>query len=135
MNDRRFEVIHDISEWNGKFGSKIAQPFAKKDRDTDIPGTVRNHNHQKNGPDNDMFINSNAEVTKRSLTLGMVDMKSQFDHRESLSKTNQVPGRNNWKGVGTCSDPWDYDPELVWKGQKKLSTFKNHQSLVRPFDK
>lgn len=63
---------------------------------------------------------------KRSLTLGMVDMKSQFDHRESLSKTNQVPGRNNWKGVGTCSDPWDYDPESIWKGQKKLSTFKNH---------
>ena len=45
LNDRRFEVIHDISEWNGKFGSKIAQPFCKEARDTDIPGTVRNSNH------------------------------------------------------------------------------------------
>ena len=45
LNDRRFEVIHDISEWNGKFGSKIAQPFAKGTRDTIIPGTVRNSNH------------------------------------------------------------------------------------------
>ena len=37
--------------------------------------------------------------------------------------------------MGTCSDPWDYDPESVFNGQKKLSTYRNHLSLVRPFDK
>ena len=27
LNDSRFEVIHDISDWNGKYQSKIGQPF------------------------------------------------------------------------------------------------------------
>lgn len=135
LDEHRFEVIHDLSEWNGKFGSKIAQPFARNYRQTDIPGTVKNMNLQKNGPDNDVFIDVNADVGKKSLHLGMVDISRQFNHRESLTKTNQIPGRNNWKGVGTTSDPWDYDPESVWRAQLRTSTFKNHQSLVRPFDK
>lgn len=74
LDPSRFEVLHDISELNGKFGSQIAQPFAKKPRNTDIPGTVRNANHQKNGPDNDVFLDVNSNVGKRSLTLGMVEL-------------------------------------------------------------
>ena len=31
------------------------------------------------------------------------------------------------------SDPWDHDPESLWKGQQRLSTFRNHQSFVRSF--
>ena len=46
-----------------------------------------------------------------------------------------MPGRNNAKGIGTMSDPWDYDPESVKRGHERLSTHLNHQSLVRPFDK
>ena len=41
-------------------------------RNTDIPGTVKNKNLQKNGPDNDMFIDCNPDVGKKSLHLGMV---------------------------------------------------------------
>ena len=55
----------------------------------------------------------------------MVNFEKQFNHRENQSKTNQIPGRNNWKGVGTVSDPWEYDPERVKKGQTRLSTFNN----------
>lgn len=113
LNDSRFEVIHDISEWNGKFESKIAQPFGLQPRNTDIPGTIKNANLQKNGPDNDIFIDVNADVGKRSLTLGMVTLSKQINPRNSESKLNQMPGRNNWKGIGTMSDPWDYDPQLV----------------------
>ena len=82
-----------------------------------------------------MFFNVNAEVGKKSLTTGMVELKRQFNHRESGTKTNQIPGRNNWKGIGTTSDPWDYDYENIWKGQQRLSTFHNRQSFVRTFDK
>ena len=38
-NENRFQVIHDISEWNAKYGSKIGFSFAKGERNTDIPGT------------------------------------------------------------------------------------------------
>lgn len=81
-------------------------------------------NFQKSGPDYDIFIDSNTEVGKRSLKLGMVDISKQFNHRESLTKTNQLPGRYNSKGIGNSSDPWDYDPESLWKAQTNLSTFK-----------
>lgn len=116
VNENRFKVIHDISDWNSKFQAKIAQPFSKGPRDTDIPGTVKNTNFQQNGRDYDIFIDCNTDVGKKSLTLGMVDLKKQFDHRSNLSKTNQIPGRNCWKGIGTLSDPWEYDPEAVWNG-------------------
>ena len=48
-----------------------------------------------------------------------------------------MPGRptNTWIGIGNSSDPWNYDPEVVYKAQTRLSTFKNQQSLVRPFAK
>ena len=74
MDDKRFEVIHDISDWNGKYEARIAPPFLKGYRNTDIPGTIKNLNVQKNGTDYDIFIDSNPDVGKRSLTLGMVDM-------------------------------------------------------------
>ena len=117
LNEKRFDYLQDISEWNSKFASKISQPFGKDYRNTDIPGTVKPTSFQKNGPDNDIFIDCNPDVSKRSLRLGMVDISRQFNHRESLTKTNQVPGKNNWKGIGNGSDPWDYDPESVWRGQ------------------
>ena len=88
LDEKRFIVLNDISDWNGKYEAKIAQPFARGMRNTDIPGTVKNPNTQKNGPDNDIFIDCNPHVGKRSLTLGMHDMKRQFNHRENLAKTN-----------------------------------------------
>ena len=120
---------------DGKFGKSIAQPFRVEPRLTEFPGSVQNANIQKNGPGNDVFKDVNAEVNKPTLKTGMVDFEKQFNHRENQSKTNQIPGRNNWKGVGTVSDPWDYDHESVWNGQKRLSTFNNRQSFVRPFAK
>ena len=92
---------------------------------TEFPGSVQNASFQKNGPGADLCRDVNAEVIKPTLKTGMVNFKKQFDHRENLNKTNQNPGRNNWKGVGTVSDPWEYDPERVKKGQMRLSTFNN----------
>ena len=46
-----------------------------------------------------------------------------------------MPGRYNSKGIGTSSDPWDYDANNIWHGHKRQSTYKNRQSLVRNFDK
>ena len=130
LNDTRFEAFHNISDYNSKFGKRISQPFPRETRNTDIPGTVKNKNFQKNGVDYDIFIDYNLKSTKPSLTRGMVDFTKQFNHRESISKTNQMPGRNtnNWKGEGNLSDPWDYDHISVFEGQKRLSNFKNHQS-------
>ena len=122
-----------MSDLNGRYGSQVAHEFPRKTRNTDIPGTVKNTNLQRNGPDNDVLKTVNAEVGKRSLALGMVELGKQFHHRDGPAKTNQLPGRRNWKGEGTVSDPWDHDPESVWKGQQRLSTFRNHQSFVRSF--
>ena len=88
LDPARFEIIHDLSELNGKFGSKIGQPFGRDKRNTDIPGTVKNENIQKNGPDNDVFVDVNSNAGKRSLTLGMVELSRQFNHRESETKHN-----------------------------------------------
>lgn len=74
LDEHRFDNIHNISKFNGKYGSKIAQPFARDFRNTDIPWTIKNPNLQKNGPDNDVFIDVKADANKRSLTLGMVDL-------------------------------------------------------------
>ena len=134
-NENRFVPFKDIGDWNGKYQSRITQPFIMTERDTDIPGTVKNKNHQKNGPDNDMFIDCNPDVGKKSMHLGMVDFSRQFNHRDSLTKTNQIPGRNNWKGVGNTADPWEYDPNSVWHATTRCSTFSNKQSFVRTFDK
>ena len=41
LNDTRFETFHDISDYNGKFGKRISQPFPRVTRNTDIPGTVK----------------------------------------------------------------------------------------------
>mmetsp|Transcript_2708 Transcript_2708/g.3716 ORF Transcript_2708/g.3716 Transcript_2708/m.3716 type:complete len:140 (-) Transcript_2708:718-1137(-) len=130
LNESRFVPFKDISDWNGKYKSNIAQPWIMTKRETEIPGTVKNKSLQKNGPDFDMFIDCNPHVGKKSLHLGMVELDKQFNHRESLSKTNQVPGRNNWKGVGTTSDPWEYDPNSLWHATQKLSNFSNKQSFV-----
>jgi len=42
LNDSRFVPFKDISEWNGKYGSRISQPFVRTTRNTDIPGTIKN---------------------------------------------------------------------------------------------
>ena len=40
LNEKRFDFTQEISDWNGKFGSRISQPFGRDKRITDIPGTV-----------------------------------------------------------------------------------------------
>ena len=100
---------------NGKFTKSISKPFNQEYRNTDIPGTVKNPNIQKNGPDNDVLIEVNAEVNKASLKLGNVNFAKQLNNRGSMEKTNQMPGRYNSKGMGTSSDPWDYDANnITW---------------------
>lgn len=59
---------------------------------------------------------SSFDLMKPSLKLGMVDLSKQYNHRDNESKTSQVHGRNNWKGIGMSSDPWDYDPDLIKRG-------------------
>ena len=120
---------------NGKYPKTISKPFNHEYRNTDIPGTIKNPSHQKNGPDNDVIIEVNAEVNKASLKLGNVNFAKQLNNRESIDKTNQMPGRYNSKGMGTSSDPWDYDVNKIWHGHRRQSTYKNRQSLVRDFDK
>jgi hypothetical protein len=44
LDEKRFEVIHDISDWNTKYEAKIGQPFSCARRNTDIPGTIKNQN-------------------------------------------------------------------------------------------
>lgn len=110
LNESRFVPFNNMSSWNGKYQGLVSFPISMSCRNTDIPGTVKNPSLQKNGPDFDMFIDCNPHVGKKSLHLGMVELHRQFNHRESLTKTNQIPGRNNWKGVGNTSDPWEYDP-------------------------
>ena len=41
VNERRFEQIYDISEWNGKYNSVIAYDFMQLPRNTEIPGTLK----------------------------------------------------------------------------------------------
>lgn len=72
LNDGRFVPFKDISEWNGKYASGISQPFVRTSRNTDIPGTVKNKSLQKNGPDNDVFIDCNPDIRKPSLHLGLI---------------------------------------------------------------
>ena len=74
VNDRRFEPLYAISEWNGKYGSKITYNFSKLYRNTDIPGTVQPLDTKKDGPSHDIFIDCNPHLGKKSLHLGMVDM-------------------------------------------------------------
>ena len=82
-----------------------------------------------------MIIEVNAEVNKASLKRGNINFAKQLNNRESIEKTNQMPGRYNSKGMGTSSDPWDYDANNIWHGHKRQSTYKNRQSLVRNFDR
>lgn len=81
--ENRFDgATQKISSWNSKFRSQIGQPFSVNERNTDIPGTVTNKSLQWNGPDNDVFIDVNADACKPSLHLGMVDISRQVNHRD-----------------------------------------------------
>ena len=61
-NEKRFEQVYDISDWNGKYKSKLAYDFKGIPRKTDIPGTVMPQNIQKEGPAHDMFIDCNPHI-------------------------------------------------------------------------
>ena len=130
LNDQRFKIIYDVSDWNSKYESRIGHPFSSTFRDTDIPGTVKNTNIQKNGPDQDVFIDANADYTKRSLTLGSVELDKAFYHRETVERSNQMAGKMNFKYNGEMSDPWEYCPSKLKAGTQRLSTYKNFQSFV-----
>ena len=112
MNEKRFELVHDISEWNGKYQSKMAYNFSQLHRNTEIPGTIKPPNTQKVGPDHDIFINCNPHVGKRSLTLGMIDM-SRTATRAQFER-DKLAGRRDVDAEGILGNgPGAYDPEKV----------------------
>ena len=86
-NEGRFEKAIEISDLNGKYESRIGYTFSRNDRNTDIPGTLRNLNIQKNGMDFDIFIDCKPDFVKKSLTSGMVDMSRFHNNREKPEKT------------------------------------------------
>ena len=124
-NEFRFEKMHDISEWNGKFKSKIGYQFSRMERNTDIPGTRINKAYQKNGRDFDIFIDCNPEFNKKQLTSGMVDMNRFHNNRDRPEKMYHVNGKTDFEGIGKRSDPWSYCPDKIRVAHHKLSTSKN----------
>ena len=82
----------------------------------------------------DIFIDSNHEFTKKSLTTGMVDMKRFVSNRDAPEKTYKVQGKTNFEGIGNRSDPWSYCPDRVRAGHNLLSTSVNNVGNV-PFSK
>ena len=132
--DLRFEVMHDISEWNGKYRAQIGFQFQRQFRNTDIPGTRINKDYQRNGRDFDVFIDSNSDFCKKSLTSGMIDMKRFHSNRDRPDKLYKVNGKTNFEGIGNRSDPWSYCPENIRVAHHKLSTSKNQAGVV-PFGK
>lgn len=133
-HEGRFEIIHDISEWNGKFGSRIGYTFQTTERNTDIPGTIRIKNTQRQGRDHDLFIDSNFEFVKDNLHTGNIKMDKFYNNRTDPKKTYQIPGKTNFEGIGNRSDPWSYCPDKVRLGHHMLSTCKNAAGIV-PFGK
>ena len=124
-HEGRFEKAEDISKLNGKYKTCVGHTFALCERNTDIPGTLKNEHIQKNGNDHDIFIDVKADYVKPSLTTGMVDMNRFHNNREKAENTYKIPGKTNFEGIGNRSDPWSYDPNKVRMGHNVLSTSRN----------
>lgn len=122
VNEKRFEQIYDISEWNGKYNSVIAYDFMQLPRNTEIPGTLKPVKVQQEGKGHDHFVDCDPHVGKRSLTLGMTDFKRTVD-RSVFDKRQQHGKLELYEGViGT--GPGAYDPEKVRNGYHLQSSIK-----------
>lgn len=129
-NEKRFEPLHDISDWNGKYESKILWNFSQLRRDTDIPGTVMPPNCQKDGPAHDIYIDCNPHVGKKSLRLGMVNIR-KTSTRTQYERDQQHGKRDLYEGI-IGAGPGAYDPEKVRQAHHMQSNFKQEKSPV-PF--
>jgi hypothetical protein len=81
--DGRFEFKNPISRFNGKYEHKPGYWFSQLERRTDIPGTKKNTDIQRNGRDIDVFIDAKPEYVMANLRTGMVDMSRFHNNRES----------------------------------------------------
>ena len=79
-------------------------------------------NVQKEGPAHDIFIDCNPHVGKRSMTLGMVDIK-RTSTRDEYDKILQSGKRDMYEGI-MGAGPGAYDPEKVRSGHHMQSSFK-----------
>ena len=132
VNENRFEQIYDISQWNGKYNSVISYNFMQLPRNTEAPGTLKPVQIQKEGKGHDHFVDCDAHVGKRSLTLGMVDFKRTMDRAE-FDKKLQHGKLALYEGI-IGAGPGAYEPEKVRNGYHLQSSIKQEKSFV-PFSR